>query len=558
LVLMISLTFPVLATSARVNEPSFYIPEVVRTKLGQDAMSMLTSEEREIDAIVTCERDTRMDYLGNAKQYIGNFDTTRNWNRFNMFRATLTADQVVNLAKQPFVTRIDNNTREQTLCVNYARAYTQVNLLQYYVPSLDGNTDGSSTSYTKDDIVIAVLDTGIDTNHYDLDGGKVIGWKDFAGDIYGVKRTTPYDDNGHGTHCASVAAGTGDASYSYRGVALRSALVGVKVMDYSGNMDKSTAIDGLDWVGDNRDTYGIKIASCSWGFFDYGDYDSVAIAADRLAYYDNVIVCVAAGNEGSSGIRTPGTAKWVITVGSVVDPSEGGWSLASYSGRGPCDDGRIKPDILAPGTNIKAAKRGTYNQYIDMTGTSMATPFVAGTIAILLDKYPLLRYDYDADCNSDMKQLLMASAVDVPGDSVSGLDNNYGAGRIDALNEYTFIEGDVSTSSSDAPLVSNYQDKTTWWYNQPLWCRDNDYRSDWFKVNVYSGWFVWAMAWGDPDLLLKVYIYDKYLNLKASSTVGNDRNTGYTATYSGAYYIRVQSQQYTGDYYDIEIVTTAS
>ncbi len=80
----------------------------------------------------------------------------------------------------------------------------------------------------------------------------------------------------------------------------------------------------------------------------------------------------------------------------------------------------------------------------------------------------------------------------------------------------------------------------------------------WERELVYWISFIWASAWGDPDLLLQVRIYDKYLNLKSSSTVGIHRSVGYTATYNGVYYIRVHSMQYSGDYYDIEVTTTAS
>jgi hypothetical protein len=138
------------------------------------------------------------------------------------------------------------------------------------------------------------------------------------------------------------------------------------------------------------------------------------------------------------------------------------------------------------------------------------------------------------------------------------VDSDYGAGRVDALSEYLFINRDISSWSTDAPLVISYQDTTWNRVNEPLWVRDNNYRSDWYKVRVYSNWFIYADANGDPDLLLRVYIYDKYVNLKASSYIGNRRNVGYWSTYNGYYYIRVQSQQYTGDYYDIAITTTAS
>jgi len=152
----------------------------------------------------------------------------------------------------------------------------------------------------------------------------------------------------------------------------------------------------------------------------------------------------------------------------------------------------------------------------------------------------------------------MASAVDVPGDTSSGKDNSYGAGRVDALDEWSYIVDDVSTWYSDAPLVISYQDKTWNWYNEPMWVCDDNYESDWYKVRMYTDWLLYAAANGDPDLLLKVRLYDKNLNVVASSTTGNYRNVGYWSTYSGYYYVRVSGQDHTGNYYDMAIITTAS
>src|SRR5205085_8503218 len=92
---------------------------------------------------------------------------------------------------------------------------------------VDGGGDGRPTSYSTGDVVIAVLDTGIDARHVDLAGGKVIGWDDLVNG-----RPAPYDDNYHGTHVASIAAGTGRGDPRYRGVAPGAALVGVKVLDW--------------------------------------------------------------------------------------------------------------------------------------------------------------------------------------------------------------------------------------------------------------------------------------------------------------------------------------
>jgi serine protease AprX len=437
--------------------------------------------------------------------------------------------------------------------MDYAKVYTDVTTLQYHVPSMDGNADESS-SYSKDDIVIAILDSGIDINHYDLDGGKVIAWKDF------VNNEVPaYDDYGHGTRVASIAAGSGDATYIYRGVAPGAALVGVKMLNYAGGGTKDLAIDALNWVGEKKDDYGIDIACCAFGWGPYGEYDTLAQAADSLVHNDGVVVVVAAGNYGSCSdtILSPGTARWVITVGNAIDPDEGGWSLASDSSRGPCDDGRIKPDVLAPGTNIMSAKVGTYNQYMEDSGTSMATGFVAGLVAIFLDYDPGLAnggWDY----NPDIKQLLMGSAVDVPGDTDPEADDDYGSGRVDAYDAYIFLTKDISEWYSDAYLTISYRDHTWPRNNEPMWDGDDNYHSDWYKVNMYTNWYLYVEAWGDPDLLLKIRIYDRNLAVVATSSTGNDRTLGCWSTYTGEYYIRIWGQQKTGDYYDIHITTTAS
>lgn len=468
----------------------------------------------------------------------------------------------------PFVTRIDLNSKGSGF-MSTARYYSHVDWWTNEDSTIDGNKDGSKTTYSKDDIVIAILDSGIDTGHYDLDGGKVIAFKDICGDEDGVKHDDPYDDHyaGHGTHCASNAAGSGDASSSYRGVARYAALVGVKMLKYDNSYDIDDAIDALEWVAQNYYTYGIEIVSCSWGSSGssyWGEYDIQAQYVDYLVDNYNLVVCVAAGNSGASGggtIGTPGTAKYAITVGWATDPGEGGWSRDSASSRGPCDDGRIKPDILAPGTDINAAKWGTTNQYQELSGTSMATPFVAGLAALWLDEDYSLRYAVsDYHPHPRVKKLLMASATDVPGDSNPGLDNKYGAGRIDAWDEMWFYGSDISSSSSNAPTVLYYSwnEHSYSHNNEPLWVYDPTSGRDYYKFYCYSSLFIAITANGDPDLMLRIRLYDRYLNQITYSTVGNDRNIGHQAQYSGIYYVRIDVEQYSGDYYDITIMTTPS
>jgi serine protease AprX len=133
------------------------------------------------------------------------------------------------------------------------------------------------------------------------------------------------------------------------------------------------------------------------------------------------VVCVAAGNDGpaKNTIGSPAAAAKPITVGAMGDPFTTGYFLCSFSSRGPTADNRVKPDICAPGFEIKAAKAGTRDQYTMMSGTSMAAPFVAGTAALMLDVKPNLT---PADIKSD----LMSTAQDW---GPSGADIDYGSGR---------------------------------------------------------------------------------------------------------------------------------
>lgn len=238
--------------------------------------------------------------------------------------------------------------------------------------------------YTGDGVTIAVVDTGI-YPHQDF-GTRIKAFKDFVNG-----RTSAYDDNGHGTHCAGIAAGAGA---TYKGAAPDAKLVGVKVLDAQGSGSYANIINGINWVVNNRATYGIKIMSMSLGgtITESSKTDPMC-AAVRNAWNAGIVVCVAAGNEGPSSytIGTPGNEPLIITVGASDDRSTIAYSddiVASFSSRGPTSiDGWTKPDLLAPGTNITSCKNA-YTGYVTMSGTSMATPLVAGIVAQMLEANP--------------------------------------------------------------------------------------------------------------------------------------------------------------------------
>jgi serine protease AprX len=246
-----------------------------------------------------------------------------------------------------------------------------------FLPVQDGNGDDSSRDESPgggDDVLIAVLDTGIDDAHVDLDG-EVTDEQDFTG-------TGPDDRHGHGTHVASIAAGTGDGQSRFSGVAPAAELMNVKVMDDSGSGRISDAIQGIDYAVNN----GADIIVLSLGAETECDgSDPLSQAADN-AVEQGVAVVVSAGNNGpdTETLTAPGCGHKVYTAGAS-DREE---TVPDFSSRGPTTDGRDKPDAVAEGTNIMAAKQGTSDGYTSKSGTSMSAPYIAGGIAVLMDEKP--------------------------------------------------------------------------------------------------------------------------------------------------------------------------
>jgi serine protease AprX len=246
--------------------------------------------------------------------------------------------------------------------------------------SFGGNINGSG-------VKIAILDTGIDSTHPDFSfpngTSKIVGAISFTGE-------STADGFGHGTHVASIAAGTGAASAGqYVGVAPGAALLNVKVLNNQGEGFESWIISGIQWAADSD----ANILSMSFGGSVGSDGIDPLSTVINWATEQGVISVAAAGNSGSDmySITSPGVAELAITVGA----SSKGDVVASFSSRGPTNDRRIKPDVLAPGVDIVAARASGTSMstpisyyYTKASGTSMATPHVAGAAALLLDAHP--------------------------------------------------------------------------------------------------------------------------------------------------------------------------
>ncbi|MFB7330239.1 S8 family serine peptidase [Streptomyces adustus] len=256
-------------------------------------------------------------------------------------------------------------------------------------------------------VKIAVLDTGVDTTHADLKT-QVVAEKNFSGSPDTV------DHVGHGTHVASIAAGTGAQSGgTYKGVAPGAEIISGKVLDDNGYGDDSAIIAGMEWAADQ----GADIVNLSLGGPDSPGVDPLEAEVDKLSAEKGILFAIAAGNEGEYGASTvgsPGSADAALTVGAVDKDDK----LASFSSVGPrVGDGAVKPDVTAPGVAITAAAASgsTFDAdpgihhpapgYLQLDGTSMATPHVAGAAAILKQQHPTWK-------SAELKGALIASAKD--------------------------------------------------------------------------------------------------------------------------------------------------
>jgi subtilisin family serine protease len=230
-------------------------------------------------------------------------------------------------------------------------------------------------------IVVAVLDTGIDRTHPAL-AGKVIGGWDFVNDD-----NDAMDDHRHGTHVAGIIAAE---SAQLTGVAPRVSLLAYKVLNREGRGVTSDVIAGieraLDPNGDGDISDRADVVNLSLGNRGYPD-DPLARAVDN-AVAQGLTVIVAAGNDGLfHAIGSPAGAANAITVGASYFDDDNLIAVADFSSRGPATrTGAIKPDLLAPGVRILSTVLN--HGYGESSGTSMATPYVAGLAALLLEQHP--------------------------------------------------------------------------------------------------------------------------------------------------------------------------
>ncbi len=274
---------------------------------------------------------------------------------------------------------------------------------------------------------VAVLDTGVDAEHPDL-AGQIAASQSFVPD------EDVTDRHGHGTHVASTIAGTGAASDGKeKGVAPGARLHIGKVLSDAGSGEESWVLAGMEWaaVDQHADVINMSLGSP----VPSDGTDPLSAAVDRLSAETGALFVVAAGNAGTDhSIGGPGAADAALTVGAVDSADDVAW----FSSQGPRVDGALKPEISAPGVDVLAA-RSQYAQfgegsYLTFSGTSQATPHVAGAAALLAAAHPELT-------GSQLKDLLVSSSKQLPAWSAFAA----GSGRVDVPSA---LSADVFASAT--------------------------------------------------------------------------------------------------------------
>jgi serine protease AprX len=385
----------------------------------------------------------------------------------NAVAGTVVAGDVITLSNQPNVSYI---SLDRSLGATLDYSANGVNAPVAWNSGWDGTGVG-----------VAVIDSGI-YSHPDLlsarsGQSRVVYRKSFIG---GVQN----DDFGHGTHVAGIVAGTGatsnvpGSSHVLRGIAPNANLLDLRVLDQNGASNDSVVIAAIETAANLRNNYNVRVINLSLGrpIYESCTLDPLCEAAEA-AWKDGIVVVIAAGNLGRDGYSTvlsPGNSPHAITVGAMK--TEGTYTrsddlIASYSSKGPTYiDLTVKPDVVAPGNvvvSLLAAGSTLANaypgnivgpsyyssggtgtaEYMRLSGTSMATPVVSGTVALMLQKDPTLTPD-------TIKARLMKTAGKTFPVSSTATDPTTGQTYTSFYDAFTIGAGYIDI----AAVLTNYQE----------------------------------------------------------------------------------------------------
>ncbi len=393
-------------------------------------------------------------------------DITRHLGFIHSVALTLPAHNLSRLAALPFITHLSYDGT-----IRKCDAFTVGSSGAGYAYQQYGLTGAG--------VGVAVLDSGIRITSADLQDPATLSNRVRAEQCFVANTSSPNDQCGHGTHVSGIIAGDGAAStgsqytQTFYGIARRASLINARVLDQNGQGSVSSVLAGLQWVVANKAAYNIRVVNMSLGHPVSESYTTDPLCqAVEAAWKAGIVVVCAAGNDGrestvsTSGapnegwgtaygsIQSPANDPYVITVGATksMDGIRADDRIATYSSRGPSPlDLVLKPDIVAPGNKVISVLadgctlfnwgpsvgdglpmsqyastnwNGMSRNYFVLSGTSMATPVVAGAAALLLQASPNLTPD-------TVKARLMASADKWLDPSGNADPLTYGAGYLD-------------------------------------------------------------------------------------------------------------------------------
>ena len=304
-------------------------------------------------------------------------------------------------------------------------------LIQTNIKGLDGTG-----------VRVCIVDSGIDTTHQDLSGMNLVAWRDFVNN-----EEQPYDDQGHGTSMAGILVADG----WMEGVAPKVELVVAKALSGNGTGDDGVVADAIDWCVEQN----VQIISLSLGgapglipFSIFGGRDSSDAADDAID--QGIVVIAAAGNDGGpdddGDVAHPSSERLVISVGGHTEDGSH-WSGSSIGDNNgnliplilPRQDPHKKPEVVAPAENVPVINNDGTWSIVD--GTSAATVYVTGAIALLLEAVPSLAANESSGSSAtvvQIKQALMDTSKPQP--SQDGHDDNYGYGMLQIENLISSFE----------------------------------------------------------------------------------------------------------------------
>ncbi len=460
----VSVSAPLTAESRRQAPGDGQNPKFTLSDRDQDRLSdsleeaIAEADPQEVFRVVVTYRGSP----GNsaiARQQVGDFVVHADFRIIRGFSGSMRVAQIVALARTPGVFRIEEDF-EIRARLDAARRDFGVERVQS-----DYAVRGSGC-------VICIVDTGVSPSHPQLDSKTLLFFDAVGG------RAVAYDDQGHGTHVASIAAGdgTGDPqAYALRGVAPDSDVYAAKVLDSQGSGTESQVIQGIEWCSALPE---VDIISMSLGSDAASDgQDALSQAVNEAVTAHGKILVTAAGNAGDAPytVGSPAAAASSIAVGAVAEWSapvgserhSDGVYLAGFSSRGPTLAEIVKPDISAPGVSITAADAAS-GGYSTHSGTSMATPFASGAVALGLSARrttglpPLTPLE--------IRSILESTSQDR---GPAGKDADWGAGLIDVSSFVGAMTG-AAWASTDFP--------SSRWFTSSV--ADNGVRSINFDIGV--------------------------------------------------------------------------